>query len=258
VAAAIGAVIAAALVAGGVVWIGGRRSQSPATCALTSASTPYPLDIQQTAYASTIAAVGKRLGLPDHAVTVALATALQESHLQNLPYGDLDSVGLFQQRPSQGWGTPTQLTTPSYAAAAFYQHLQRVPGWQDLAVTEAAQAVQHSASGSAYAQWEGEARAWAIALTGEVAAGFTCRFSSSAPPDPSLQTLLASEVGSPGTGVTVGTARGWLVASWLVGHAAELGLRSVSFGGQTWTPGGGGWKAGAGPASIVQVVQRPT
>ena len=256
IAAAIGAVLAIGLVAVAVVWVVGRRSQSASSCALTSTTAPYPLDLQQTAAASTIAAVGKRLGMPDHAVTIALATAFQESRLRNLTYGDRDSVGLFQQRPSQGWGTPAELTTPSYAAAAFYQHLEQVPGWQNLAVTEAAQAVQHSAAGDAYAQWEGEARAWAIALTGEVPAGFSCRFSSSMPGDASMASVLASEAGQPGIGVTVSTARGWLVASWLVGHAAQFGVSSVSFAGRTWTPSTGAWEAGGSAAPVVDVVQR--
>ena len=94
----------------------------------------YTLDIDQAANSTTIAAVGKRLGLPDHAVTVALATALQESRLHNLPYGDRDSLGLFQQRPSQGWGTATEILTPSYAAAAFFRALTQSPNWADAPV----------------------------------------------------------------------------------------------------------------------------
>ncbi len=73
--------------------------------------------------------VGKRLGLADHAVSVALATAPQESKLRNLNYGDRDSLGLFQQRPSQGWGPPAKILVPRLAAAAFYTRLRSVPGW---------------------------------------------------------------------------------------------------------------------------------
>jgi len=255
-AAAVGAVVALALVAAGVVWVVSRRSSGAPACALASTSTPYPLDLDQAANASTIAAIGKRLGLPDHAVTIALATALQESRLRNLSYGDRDSLGLFQQRPSQGWGTPAELTTPSYAATAFYQHLARVPDWEDMAVTDAAQDVQHSAAGDAYAQWEGEARAWAVALTGEVPAGFACSFTSSPPGDASMGAALATEVGSPGAGVAVAPARGWLVAAWLVGHAAEYGVTSVSFAGQTWTPDGGSWRPGGTSGSAVEYAQR--
>ena len=72
--------------------------------------------------------------------------ALQESGLHNLSYGDRDSLGLFQQRPSQGWGTPAQIMSPRHAAAAFYRRLSRIAGWQAMPVTEAAQTVQHSAA----------------------------------------------------------------------------------------------------------------
>ena len=89
--------------------------------------------------------MAKRRGLPNHAVTVALAAALQESKLYNVNYGDRDSVGIFQQRPSQGWGTPAQLIDPAYAANAFYSHLEKIPTWRTLEVAKAAQLVQHSA-----------------------------------------------------------------------------------------------------------------
>src|SRR6202040_3382624 len=111
-------------------------------CRASAGSSRFVLDLDQANHATTIAAVGKRMGLPDHAVTIALAAALQESQLHNLDHGDLDSLGLFQQRPSQGWGTAAEVMTPSYAAAAFYEHLVRVPGWETLPVTVAAQRVQ--------------------------------------------------------------------------------------------------------------------
>jgi hypothetical protein len=116
---------------------------------------PAGLSPSQVENATTIARVAVERGLPDHAVTVALATALQESGLENLNYGDRDSLGLFQQRPSQGWGTPAQVTDPRYAAGKFYDSLVQVPGWQWLPVTVAAQEVQRSAFPDAYAKWEG-------------------------------------------------------------------------------------------------------
>src|SRR3954452_14369496 len=100
--------------------------------------------------AATISAVGTKLGLPAHAATVALATALQESKLRNLEGGDRDSVGLFQQRPSQGWGTVAQLRDPVYAATEFYEKLEQLPNWETLPITEAAQAVQRSGAPEAY------------------------------------------------------------------------------------------------------------
>jgi len=93
--------------------------------------------------------------MPERAVTIALATALQESALRNLDHGDRDSLGLFQQRPSQGWGSPAQVTDPNYSARIFYDRLLQVPDWEDQPVTVAAQTVQRSAFPSAYAKWEG-------------------------------------------------------------------------------------------------------
>ncbi len=228
-------------------------------CPVTNGSLTYPLSVDQAANGTTIAAVGKRLGLPDHAVTVALAAALQESQLHNLDYGDLDSRGLFQQRPSQGWGTAAQVMTPHYAAAAFFQHLALVPNWQNLPVTLAAQLVQHSAGPTAYAQWEAEARALAEAMTGEKPASMTCHF-----PDPpktpaptSLQQAMTTELGAPTLGVALPPARAWTVATWLVGHAEQYGLASVEYGGQQWTASSGAWQAGPAADAVVHVTYVP-
>ena len=130
--------------------------------------------VEQADNAATIAGVGLAMDMPDHAVTVALATAMQESGLRNLPDGDRDSAGLFQQRPSQGWGTLAQVTDPVYAATAFYAKLRTEPDWPTLSVTEAAQLVQRSATPEAYARWEPMARSLARALTGEDPAAMTC------------------------------------------------------------------------------------
>jgi hypothetical protein len=199
---------------------------------------------EQAANAATIAAVGRRLGMPDHAVTVALATAFQESKLRNLHYGDRDSLGLFQQRPSQGWGTAEQVLTPRLAAATFYRRLVRVPGWRTAPVTQAAQAVQHSGFPAAYGQWEGDARTLARAFTGEVAAGFACRFKPVAVPD-GIATVRAAATRELGVGrldAPRGPAQTWAAASWLVAQAADHGLRTVSAAGQTWTADRGTWR----------------
>lgn len=115
------------------------------------------MDAAQLANAATIAAVGVRRRMPERAVVVALATALQESSLENIPYGDRDSVGLFQQRPSQGWGTVSQIRDPVHASTTFYAALQRVPRWETLPLTVAAQKVQRSAFPDHYAKWEDDA-----------------------------------------------------------------------------------------------------
>lgn len=92
---------------------------------------------------------------------IGVATSLQESKLYNLghlgAYNDHDSQGLFQQRPSSGWGTPDQITDPDYSATAFFNALKNVDGWQGLPLTQAAQTVQVSAYPFAYAQWEDQA-----------------------------------------------------------------------------------------------------
>lgn len=239
------AVVAVAVVAATGAGIGVhallRTVTTPApACTIGTGDRALLLATDQAEDATTIAAVAKRLGLPDHAVTVALATALQESKLHNYPFGDRDSLGLFQQRPSQGWGRPVQLLTPAYAAEAFYRHLAQVDGWQRLPVATAAQAVQHSADGSAYTQWEEEARVLARALTGEDPAAMACHY-----PTPrqargtALRALADQELGPGVLARTTGTAaEDWTVAQWLVGHAYAYGLVSVTVRGQRWTNDG--------------------
>lgn len=133
------------------------------------------LNADQRAHAQTIISVGRQLGVPDYGIVIALATAMQESSLRNLSWGHLDSVGLFQQRPSSGWGTPAQLQDPAYATRLFYggpqnpnagrtRGLLDIRGWQSMSLTVAAQAVQISAYPDAYAKWETSAWAWLAQL----------------------------------------------------------------------------------------------
>jgi len=135
----------------------------------------YEFSQEQTMNAATIAAVGTGRGMPERAVTIALATALQESQLVNIQHGDLDSLGLFQQRPSQGWGTKKEILDPTYAAGVFYEHLSKVDDYQKLALTVAAQRVQRSGYPEAYAKHEPEATLLSAALTGQAAATLTCQ-----------------------------------------------------------------------------------
>lgn len=225
-----------------------------ARCRATAGPRTSTIDLEQAANATTIAAVGKRVGLPDHAVTVALAAALQESRLRNLPYGDRDSVGVFQQRPSQGWGARSDLLVPRYAAAAFFRRLAAVPGWEALPVAAAAQQVQRSAAPSAYARWEPEARLVARALTGEVPAGLGCRFPdrAGAGDRAAIGSTIASELGVTSLAPALDPPHGWVVACWLVGHAAELGISSVTYFGRTWRAGDLTWRATGPVARRVQ------
>nr|WP_308403990.1 hypothetical protein [Streptomyces sudanensis] len=143
-------------------------------CTVGSGSHTYTLSPEQAANAATISAVGTTRGMPERAVTIALATALQESALRNIDYGDRDSLGLFQQRPSQGWGTPAQIMDPVYSAGVFYDRLAEVPGYSRLPLTVAAQRVQRSGFPQAYAKHEPDAALLAAALTGRSAASLTC------------------------------------------------------------------------------------
>jgi cell wall-associated NlpC family hydrolase len=129
------------------------------TCASDPAQPGLGLTAEQRSNAAVIMSVGEAMGVPARGAAIAISTALQESRLRNLAYGDRDSLGLFQQRPSQGWGSPAQVEDPAYAARQFFAHLLTIPGWTGLPVTVAAQAVQRSATPDAYAHWEGEATA---------------------------------------------------------------------------------------------------
>ena len=126
------------------------------------------LSDEQRGNAAAIISVAKDMDLPPRAWLVALATAMQESTLRNIDYGDRDSLGLFQQRPSQGWGSPAQITDPAYSSRIFYERLLEVPGWEQMPVTLAAQTVQRSAFPDAYSKWEGLA-ASLVENVGEVA-----------------------------------------------------------------------------------------
>jgi cell wall-associated NlpC family hydrolase len=144
----------------------GSAAQSALCTATVAQASLGLLDADQTANAMVIVDVGERLQVPGFGQVIAVATALQESGLHNLTAGDADSVGLFQQRPSQGWGAPTQILDPTYAATAFYDHLLAVPGWTAMPLTVAAQAVQRSAFPDAYGKWQAEAITIVTGLAG--------------------------------------------------------------------------------------------
>ncbi len=153
-------------------------SSAAATAAAPSraaVSAAVGLSAEQRQNAATIVAVGRSLGASDRGIVVALAAAMQESSLRNLPHGDRDSVGLFQQRPSQGWGSAAKLQDPAYATKLFFggrnnpnagktRGLLDVPGWSSMSITDAAQAVQLSAYPKAYANWASAAEGWLATL----------------------------------------------------------------------------------------------
>lgn len=225
------------------------------------------LSAGQAANAATIAAVGIRRGVPKQAIVVALATAWQESDLENVTGGDRDSIGLFQQRPSQGWGTPEQIADPRYAAGRFYSALLKVKGWQEMRVTDAAQAVQRSAYPEAYEQHAGGAVILATALSGDAGGSVGCTVDG----DPTERGPAAAQALIKGlrldwgdsTGkldattvsVPVKTEKaGWQYAHWLVAHATERGVRQVTFGANQWTAESGTWTKASAPATPGTVV----
>ncbi|WP_447913071.1 LysM peptidoglycan-binding domain-containing protein [Microbacterium phyllosphaerae] len=129
------------------------------------------LDAEQAANAHLIISVGRNLGVSDRGIAIALATAMVESSLRNLSWGDRDSLGLFQQRPSMGWGTPEQAIDADRSTRVFFggasdpngqgsRGLLDITGWEGMRFTDAAQAVQISAYPERYGQWETQAYQW--------------------------------------------------------------------------------------------------
>jgi hypothetical protein len=218
-------------------------------CTADVGSTHAQIDIEQARWVTLMSAIAQRRGLPPRATTIAIATAFQESKIHNIDYGDRDSVGLFQQRPSQGWGTRAQLMNPSYAINAFYDALVKVNGYETMVITDAAQRVQLSGFPGAYAQHEDYARALASALRGYSAAAFSCSINpigggltgavsrdllaafGQIPIRTSNTTIVLPLTGS----APDVEARGWGLAHYAVGNAARLQIASVSFDGQRWS-----------------------
>lgn len=198
---------------------------------------------EQTANAATVTHLAVQRGLPPRAASIALATAIQESKLRNIAYGHADSLGLFQQRPSQGWGTAEQVMDPVYAAGRFYDALVQVPGWQEGVITEVAQEVQRSAYPEAYADHERQGRLLASALSGETPAGLTCRLGGDAAGGSVQQT---AEKAGWQTGLTPSieadtlrfatstSAQSWAIASWAVAHAEAEQVSRVQVAGRLW------------------------
>jgi hypothetical protein len=235
--------------------VAGQGGDDPAGADSPSEVQAYSMTPEQADNAATIAGVGMKLGMPPHAVTVAIATALQESGLHNLAGGDRDSVGLFQQRPSQGWGTAEQISDAVYATTMFYQRLRQQPHWTSVDVTEAAQLVQRSAAPDAYAQWEPQARATAAALTGEDDAQLRCHDLRLGAPASGLITVAKRELGTAALSGPQPPARGRALANWLVAHAARLAVDRVTVDGNTWTAASGEWARTGPPDGVLSLRQ---
>ncbi|MFI0944002.1 hypothetical protein [Streptomyces sp. NPDC021020] len=276
-----------------VVLHGRAKGPEAAGCKILVDDSTLTLTQSQAANAATIAAVAAARALPERAVAIALATAIQESRLDNLDHGDRDSLGLFQQRPSQGWGTAQQILDPVYSSTAFYKSLVKIHDYQDLPLTVAAQKVQRSGYPEAYAQHEEDATLLAAALVGRKGGALSCTTGAdradSAGGAPGSTAAVTAELqrefgalvrpaaaGKPAVTVTVPAApassataagtvqRGWQLAQWSVAHAPDLKLAEVWFGGVRWQAAhsGKGWvkvspdeakKAGATDGGLVRI-----
>ena len=251
------------------------RTAEEAYCAAVSPDgARRTLTPEQAQIAALIANIAGTRGLPDHAATVAIATAMQESRLTNLDYGDLDSLGLFHQRPSQGWGTAEQVSDMTYATNIFYDHLLQVPDWETIPVEDAAQEVQRSGYPELYATWDAMARAWAAGLTGERSAGVTCALEPATSSDadglvaaisatvPNVKVSVMPLNGKTGTnnGAATNTASTtltitlpdglsadnrtrlcWQTAGWLVTQAHQYGIDALHADGMDWNRRAGTW-----------------
>lgn len=221
----------------------------------------FQISTDQAVIAADLVSVVVSRGLPARASTLLITAGIQESKLRNIPSGagDRDSVGVLQQRPSQGWGTAAELSDPEVAAGRFLDAVVKVPGWETEPAAEVIQAVQISVDGSFYAEHEAEGRTLADALDGTTPAGMTCRFV--APTEVATaqtvagQVLAALPVTQPvieGNAVTVPGA-GWTTAAWFVANADRLGIETVGTAGRTWTRADGWGAPPAGQARTTGV-----
>jgi len=254
-------------------------------CTATALNASTELDPEQAGNAAVIAAVAVRRNLPARAATIGIATAMQESKLYNVSGGDLDSIGLFQQRPSQGWGTAAQVQDPVYATNAFFNRLVKIEGYQDLPITEAAQKVQLSAFPAAYADHEPQARIWASSFSGYSPAALSCvldapKGSGDVAPGadgltPRARALATAAQAETGRGArAVAGSKGsalqftvagkevdrlsWALAQWAVAKADDLDLTAVEVAGKQWRrdSGADGWTASDHPPPAGTVIIR--
>jgi hypothetical protein len=267
-------VVAGAAVGGAWIWLQGAVGPVTVREICTGKFTDgeggtHTLELDQANNAAIITGIAEKRDFPVRAATIGVATAIQESKLRNITYGDRDSVGLFQQRESQGWGTREEILDPIYATNAFYDALKKIGDLNELTITEAAQKVQRSAFPEAYADHEPEARLIVSPLAGYSPGGWNCVLREDGDltaQQPGENGLTArsqavrsaakeelgrgkSEVDAAGTGLTFsvpaaeGNRHSWALASWALARADELGVKQVSLAGQRWSraSSGNGW-----------------
>jgi hypothetical protein len=246
----------AAIVGAKALWRAARSVTKSDGCSFDT----YHLDLGQSQVASTMVSVVIKRGLPERAAVLIIGAGLQESKLRNIPagQGDRDSVGVLQQRPSQGWGTAAQLSDITYATGRFLDALVKLPNWQTDSMAVAIQDVQISADGQAYAKHEAQATSISNALLGKAAAGVSCSFGK-----PSAVASANTVAGGltkdlpvqlpavAGNEIQVKGAS-WATAAWFITHADQYGIDAVRYNGKEWTRSKG-WhdQAAAGADQVV-------
>lgn len=211
-------------------------------CVATADDHSVALELEQAQNASIIAGLSIKRGLPPRAASIALTTVYQESMLRNLDHGDRDSVGLFQQRPSQGWGTPEQLMDPYYATGKFYDALVKVKNWQTDDINDVAQKVQISGYPEAYRDHEQDGRALASVLTGHSDSGFSCLEREGTSGDAgdlvkAMNKTFGSKLKASKETVTATpktTELTWAFAHFAIANSELYGVTSVRVGNQVW------------------------
>ena len=244
---AIAFVVLIAAGAGIFWWLRDRGLTEPVLgqqrCVATAINRSTVVDLDQAHFASIIAGVSVRRGLPPRAASIALATAYQETGIRNLDYGDLDSLGLFQQRPSAGWGTKQQVMDPYYATGKFYDALVKIDNWETDDINDVAQRVQNSGYPEAYRDHEADARVLASALTGQSSAGLSCLDRTGAAGDvKELRRAFERTFGNiddsaKGPVITIragGERRAWAYAHYAVANAKFYGVTTVKIGNRLW------------------------
>ena len=233
------------------------------SCTATASGASVTFTPEQSANAALIAAISDKRDLPPRAASIAITTAIQESKLRNLNYGDRDSVGLFQQRPSMKvWGTREQILDPVHSTNGFYDALVKVKGYESMVITEVAQKVQKSAYPDAYADHEQEGRTLASTLRGQSPAGFVCQLrpAETVVPAATIAADLEAQLGVTATvdGSTLTVAApsdelAWGAGHWAVARAEAYGVDRVQVGDRAWTRGTGGsaesWSTGESAAT---------
>lgn len=239
---------------------------NPQLCYLTVDGQAEPLTLthEQAGNAAIIVAESYNQGLSEQAAVIALATAWQESSLRNLDYGDRDSLGLFQQRPSYGWGTEEQIMDPWYSSSRFYEELVKFEGWETGDVNDVAQQVQRSGHPDAYRKHETNARALAGALRGSRPAALTCvQRDPGAGEHSTVDRILAAvpgiTVANQEDRITISGGDGtaiWSATQLVIAFTQDIGITEATVATWTWRQPERRWNSTNDSATPTQAVVR--